>query len=263
MSNFTDPIKVGFGRYLAGFHAQLIGDTKGVRELASREFAKSAVWAPGRMVDQVEDMLAAWRKNDTSHAAQPTPYLPIIIVAMGKDFVAAPAEFGRTGGDAQNVMIPGDPKNRVFKMRTVTADIRVQVVIAAADDPTARSIAMQLQAFTSELANRRFSAVYNLAGVDSLWPVVFELQDLLMPSLPTEQKNLTLLAADLTMRATVPMLLAPKRTEPNDGQGTGANQEDQFGDPSGYLVVQQADGKSFPADLDATNPATWTIGASV
>lgn len=264
MSNFTDPIKAGFGRFLWGFHRQLIGDTPAVREFAAREFSKAAVWAPGRMVDQVEDMLESWRKNDTSESPQPTPFLPIIIAAMTKDFMSAPPEFGRHGGDLIDVMLPNDPKNRMFKMRTVTAEIRTQVVIAAADEPTARSIAMQLHAYCSEMHNRRFAAVYKLAGFDEKWPVQLEIPDLIAPALPNEQKNLTLLAADLTLRATIPMLIAPRSTEPNDGQGEGANQDRPFDpdyDPNGYLVVVEAHGTNLaPIAGDDPVMGEWKVG---
>lgn len=261
MANFTDPIKEGFGRFLHGFHSQLIADTKALREFATRDFSKAAVWAPGRMVDQVDDMLASWRKNDTSQAAQPKTLLPIMIVAMVKDFVAAPPEFGRGGSDPLDVTISADPKGRVFKMRTVTADIRTQVVIVAADDPTARSIAMQLHAYTAAIGNRRFAAIYRLAGLNEKWPVVFELPDLMAPAMPTEQKNLTILAADLTLRATVPMLTAPKSTQPNDGQGQGTNMDDPFGpgyDPSGYLVVSAVEGWNYPPQVGAPSIGNWS-----
>lgn len=260
MSNFTDPIKAAFGAYLAGFHAQLMGDTRGVREFAARDFSKSVVLAPGRMIDAAEDLLATWRKNDTSQGAQPTPYLPIIIVAMAKDYVATGPEYGRTGAEPVDVTIPGDPKRRVFKMQAVTADIRTQLLIAAADEPTARSIALQFHAYTNQIGNRRFAATYRLAGFDEKWPVVFEQPDVMAPSMATDQKNLTILVCDLTMRPTVPLLRAPRASEANDGQGAGANQDDPFGDrydPSGYLVVTQALGASFPPMLGAPSMGDW------
>lgn len=262
MANFTDPIKAGFGRYLQGFHEQLVGDTPGAREFAARTFAKAAAWAPGRMADTVEEMLEAWRKNDTSQAAQPKVYLPVLLVAMDKGFTPAPGDFGANRGDWQDVMIPSDPKRRVFKMRSVTRDIRTVALIAAADDPTAASIALQLQGYCSEMHNRRFAAHYPLAGLDEKWPVSLEVPDILSVSVPTEQKNLTLMAADFTLRATVPMLKAPRSTDPNDGQGAGANQDDPFApgyDPSGYLVVTEAQGTNYPPRIPSEPMGTWTV----
>lgn len=254
MANFTDPIKAAFGRYLQGFYSQLVADTPALAEFAARGFAKSAVWAPGRMVDQVEEMLASWRKNDTAQAARPTPYLPVMIAAMAKDYVPAPPDYSRGLADPIDVMLPNDPLGRVFKMRAVVADVRTQVAIAAPEDSTARSIAMQLQLYASALPNRRFYASYPLAGLDENWPVVLELPDLQAINSPTEVKNLTLLTADIQMRATVPLLSYPKGAEPSDGQGAGTAD-----DPHGYLVVVRADGTNAP-NAGAPAPTTWTVG---
>ena len=254
MANFTDPIKAAFGRYLEAFYNQLIADTPAMAEYAARGFSKSAVWAPGRMVDQVEDMLAAWRKNDTSGAARATPYLPIMIAAMAKDFIPAPSDFSRGLADYADVMIPGDGKERLFHMRAVVADIRTQVAICAPDDSTARSIAMQLHLWASAMPNRRFNATYRMAGFDESWPVVLELPDLQSINNPSEVKNLTILTVDLQMRATVPMLSYPKDTAPNDGNGS-----DTPDDPNGYLVVVRGDGTNAPGP-DAPMPTHWTVG---
>lgn len=242
MANFTDPIKAAFGRYLEAFHAMLIADTPAMAEYAARPFSKSAVWAPGRMVDQVEDMLASWRKNDTSQAARATPFLPIMIAAMSKDFMPAQPDYTRQAADPVDVMIPGDPKARVFKMRAVISEVRVQIAVAAADEPTAKSIAMQLQLYASAMERRRFYSSFPLAGLDTPWPVSVEMPEVSAINMPNEQKNLTILTVDFNLRATVPLLSHPKPGDADgDGQGEGTAQ-----DPDGYLVVQQADIYSWP-----------------
>ncbi len=262
MANFTDPIKAAFGDYLREFHEQLFADTPAMAEFAARPFAEAAVWAPGRMIDQVEDMLASYRKNDNSQAVKPKTPLPIMIACMAKDFVPAPPEFGRGLGDPVDVMIPDDPKERVFSMRVVVAEIRTQVALVAADDATARSMALQLHAWTSAIGNRIFYSTYKLAGIDDRWPVMLEMPDLMAMNSPTEVKNLTMLVLDISLRATVPLLRAPKSTEPNDGQGDGSNQDNQFApdyDPSGYLVVTEANGKNYPPRVGAPAIADWTV----
>lgn len=263
MANFTDPVKVGFGEYLHRWHSMLIADTPAMREYAARPFSQSVMWAPGRMIDQVEEMLESYRKNDNSGAPQPKTKLPIAFACMAKDFVAAPTEFGRGLSDPVDVMIPSDPKNRVFKMRAVFADIRTQVAIIAADEPTARSLAMQLHAFVSSFANRTFGYPVALAGIDDRWPCAIEIPDLMGMNNPTEVKNMTILALDINVRASVPMLMVPKATEPNDGQG-GANASDPFApnyDPPGYLVVVEADGKSYAPGAAADRPmGEWVVG---
>jgi hypothetical protein len=263
MSNFTDPIKIAFGAYLRHFFDLLIADTPAMAEYAERPFAQAAVWAPGRMIDQVEDMLASYRKNDNSQATQPQTPLPIVIACMAKDFVPAPPEFGRGLGDAVDVMIPSDPKQRVFRMRVVVADIRTQVAIVAADDATARSIALQLHAYVSAISQRTFYSSYKLAGIDENWPVMVELPDLMAMSSPLEGiKNLTVLVLDIPLRATVPLLSAPKASQPNDGKGQGPNTDNPFADnydPHGYLVVVQADGRNFPPRVGAPAANEWTV----
>lgn len=248
MANFTDPIKVAFGRYLQGFHAMLIADTPMLTEYAGRRFADSAVWAPDRMVDTVADMIAAWRKNDTSGRARGTPYLPIILAAMSKDYMPATADWSVQAADPVDVMIPDDPKQRMFKMRTAFSEIRVQVAVVAADGATAKSIAMQLQLYSSAKERRRIYAEYKLAGVDTKWPFVWKEPDLNAISLPQEVKNLTVLTVDFTGVASVPMLSFPKSGDVDaDGQGGTSEQGvTNYQDPDGYLVVQQADMTAYP-----------------
>lgn len=253
MANFTDPIKEAFGRYLWLFYSDyLIADTRALAEFRARGFSKSAVWAPGRMVDQVEEMLSSWRKNDNEGTDTPHPKLPVIIAAMSKDYMPAPAEFGRQVLNPIDVMLPDDPKRRVFKMRAVTADIRTQVAICAPEEPTARSIAMQLQMFAGATENRRFYSTYRFAGMDDQWPVVLETPDIQAINVPVgEAKNLTILTVDFQMRATVPMLLAPVTGGDGKGSGTGD-------DPDGYLVVVQANGANGPRPGFLHN-SDWTV----
>ncbi len=223
-------------------------------EYSARGFSKSAVWAPGRMIDQVEDMLAAWRKNDTAQADRATPYLPVMIAAMAKDYVPAPPDFSRQLADPMMVTIPNDPKGRVFSMRAVVSEIRAQIAVCAPEEATARSIAMQLQLFSSAMGNRRFYASYLLAGFSEPWPVVFEQPELMAINVPNDQKNLTIFTVDFTMRATVPLLKAPKMTDA-DADNKGTNDHT---DPDGYLTVQQADIKAHP-DVIGSTPQEWTV----
>lgn len=256
MASIFDPIEAAFGRYLQAFHAGLVGDTPAMREFSARPFAKSAVWAPGRMIDQAEEMLKAWRKNDTSQADQATPYLPVMIAAMSKDFTPAPPEFSRGLSDAYlPVTIPGDVKERVFYLRGAVSDVRAQVAIFSAEPDTAKSIAMQLHTYASAIRNRRFYATYKLAGVGDLWPVVLELPDLMSVPLPTEVKNMTVLTVDISMRATIPLLVKPVAGAADaDGKGTGS--ED---DPDGFMVVSQADLSSWPGAIGDGTADTWSV----
>lgn len=257
MSNFTMPVKVAFARYLREFHSQLIADTPAMQEFAAREYKRVVMWAPDRMIDQATEMLASWRKNDTSQSARPNSALPVMLIAMTKDFVPAPVEFGPGTSFAQDVQIPSDPQNRAFKLRRVTAEIRAQIVIAAAEDVTARSIAMQLHLFVSDPARRYFSATHDLAGLKEDWPVQIENTEVMAVTVPTDVKNLTVLAVDLSLYASVPFLSAPKSTQPNDGKGSGSNQDQPFApgyNPSGFPVVIEAKGFNSPGSVQSGVP---------
>lgn len=253
--SFTDPVKAGFGRYLERFHAQLLADTPAMREFVGRPFASACVWAPGRMIDQANEMLESWRKNDTSQASQARTALPVMVASMSKDFMPAPPDFTRgMSDDFLPVMIPGDAKERVFYMRAVVADIRTQVAIFAPEEGTAKSIAMQMHLFASALPNRRFTSAYRLAGVNDQWPVVLELPDLNAVAAPTDVKNLTILTVDLQLRATIPMLVRPT-PDLADGKGTGTE-----ADPDGFLVVSEVQAKKFAGQLGAGDPVgEWVV----
>lgn len=233
------PVRIGLGLYLQRFHAELSIDTPALAEFAARDFAKTLVMAPGRMIDQAGAMLDAWRANDNTGEAQPRSPLPIMIAALSRDFVpVAPDGGGHAWADKTAVRIPADPKHRMFDLRAVSAEVRAQIVFAAAEPMTAQSLAMQLHMHASQSHRRSFPARYMLAGMVEEWPVKIESSDIIAVASPGDATNLTVLAADLTLRVTIPMLSAPRLTASDaDGQGT-----DDLMDPSGYLGVQEVRG---------------------
>lgn len=230
-------LKIGFGKYIEGFYRSLSPTTKAMEEFVARGLEKSIVFAPSRMVDAAEDMLASWRKNDNNGDGQSTPFLPVIIVATGKDYLPATGDYSIQKGEPEYVVLPVDPKNRVFKMRQMHGDRRAQLVIFSADEPTARSIAAQFSLYCSRYVNRRFSATYRFAGFDLGFPVMLESTDIPATNVTTEQKNLTILAIDLSLRETIPLFNYPLAGEANDGLGILGDPND----PCGYsLVVEVA-----------------------
>ena len=110
--------------------------------------------------------------------------------------------------DAEFVQIPDDPLKRIFKLRTIGLDMRVQIVIISHDEPSARSIAAQFQAFVDQGDKRRFKAVYEFAQTETLWPCQIENTSVPFLNIPSEAENLTLLASDLTLHCTVPLFEA-------------------------------------------------------
>lgn len=252
MENFIDPIKVGFGHYLQRFHKGLFPVTAGLQEFSAREFSKSAVWAPGRMIDQVESMLESWRKNDNADSSQPRPYLPVMIAAMSKDFLPAPPEFTRVVPDDMYVMLPDDPKERIFKLRMASVDVRIQVAIMAQEGPTAYAIALQLDLFAKASENRTFFAPFKLAGFSEAWPMTLEMPELQGISTPVgDTKNLSINTVDIQARGVIPLLRGPGPGEKHDGKGAGT--ED---DPHGYPATIEARGTNGPSSAYA-HPETW------
>lgn len=219
---------------MTGFYHSLVPTTEAMREYVGRGIAKSIVWAPGRMVDQAEEILAQWRRNDNSGEAGSSAFLPVVAVAMAKDYSPVPGDFSRQLAEGQYVMIPADTKERIFKLRQAQGDRRTQIVIFAADEPTARSIATQFGLWVAQFVSRTFDVPYQFAGFTHLWPAMLESTDAPAQNIQHDQKNLTILACDIVLRETIPMFSAPKEGEPNDGKGT-----DPVTDPSGYPGLQQ------------------------
>jgi hypothetical protein len=227
-----EPIKAGFGEYLVGFYGSLTPTTKAMPEFIARGASKSLAYAPSRMVDAVEEMLAAWQRNDTDSAATKPAKLPVILVAMAQDYMPTGRDFTRQIADPMEVIIPGDVKERCFGLRTVAGDIRTQVAIVAADEPTARSIASQFHLFLDAMPNRRFHYSNTFAGATTQWPVQIEAPDVPAIAVKTELKNVVILAIDLTLKAQIPLYDAPQDGDYNDGKGVPGT-----ADPAGYPLV--------------------------
>lgn len=219
---------------MTAFYASLVPTTRAMNEYIARGIDKSIVWVPGRMVDSAEEMLASWQRNDTYSAPTAPAKLPVILVGIADDYTPTGRDFTRQVTRAEWMMIPGDAKERAFKIRTLAADIRAQVVIFSADEPTAHSIAAQFTGFLDDWLNRRFQASYHFAGIDKDFPVQVESPDTPAINVKTELKNVKILALDLTLKAEIPLFQAPAAGEYNDGKGVPGTD-----DPAGYPVVVQ------------------------
>jgi hypothetical protein len=264
MDTFLDSIRKGFAGYLTGFRNSLVADTPALAEYIQRPVAKAIVKVADRMVDDVNKMLDAWRRNNTSQQALATPFLPIMFYATAKDYTASPPDWStRQMADPQLVQIPGDPKNRVLELRSIERDLRAQVVIVAAEDGSASSLATQFHLWVKAKENRRFQAIFSLAGQPTPWPVLIENPDIVAVNAPADlQGNITILAIDISLRPTVPIVKGPPPGEPNDGQGDGS-----YENPSGYTVVVETDatatGRSDLVVSDADSHTTVVTDAGV
>lgn len=227
-----EPIKKAFGEYLGRFYASIVPTTKGLETFVKRGLSQSMVFAPSRMIDAAEDMLASWQRNDSNNAPSAPAKMPVVIVALAKDYVPLGRDFTRQVADPVLAIIPADKKERAFQLRSMAGEIRTQLCIFAHDESSARSLAAQFLLFLDASHNRRFNAFYEFADMRLPWPVQIETPETPASSIQTEAKNLTILAIDLTLRASIPLFEAPKLGKPNDGKGVP-----ESNDPAGYPLV--------------------------
>ena len=235
-----DPIKIAFSHYLERFFAELVPTNREIERYIERPSSTAILYAPGRMVDSVEDMLAKWRKLDQGHTVKGYP-APVMIFAMDRNLTPTGRDYTRQLAEKTMVTISDDPKKRVFGLKTIAADVRLQTAIISHLEPTARSIAAQLLLYVDSLDARRFTAEYAFAGFKTRWPVQIESPEtpaMLIP-LPPEN-NLTCYTVDLNLHCSIPLFYAPKIGEANDGKGTPGDADD----PAGYPVVKQITIKS-------------------
>lgn len=229
------PVKVAVGRLLARFYGDMVPTTPAMDEYVVRGFSKSFVVAPGRMVDQAEEVLALWRRSQNAPgAASSTAFLPVAAVAMAKDVTPIMGDWGMQFWQAQYVRFPDDPKARVFQLRLMQFERRIQLAFFASEEMTGRSMAGQFASWITAPPNRRFKALFPFAGIDHAYPCVLkDARDVTVSHIATGNPAITILTADLTLIENVPLFLCPKVGEPNDGKGAG------FGgaDPHGFPVV--------------------------
>ena len=240
------PVKEAFSAYMVRWYGGLYADTNAIHEYASRGVEKSIIWVPGRMVDAAEEMLAAYRRNDNEGLPGHRSKLPVVMVGMAKDYAPTPGDRGRQTPGRQLIKIeddePGNPAS-IYGYRQAMGDVRAQVVIFAADEPSARSLATQFGLFIAEFDNRRFKAAFTWGQYTVQMPVTLETPDVAFMEIATDTKNLTILAVDLNLTATIPYFDAPRPGEQNDG--TDRN-------PPGYPWVIEVNSVDEVAGISST-----------
>lgn len=230
-----EPVKAGFGQFMGRFFSQIIPTTQPLKEYVARDFDKAVVWCPSRMIDTVTEQLAMWQRNDTDGAPTAPYKLPVIIVAVANDYMPTGRDYRRQLSESVMVTLPGDTKERLFGMRTIAADISVQVAIFATDEPTAKSIASQFISYLDTMGNHTFMSMFPFAGFDLEWPTQIESPEAPASAVDSESKNVRINAVRLNLKTIVPLFNHPKDNEPNDGKGTDGDAND----PHGYPAVTQ------------------------
>ncbi len=239
----TETVKQGIGLYLGRFYSDYFyPDTAASEEWAARGLAKSMQFAPGRLIDNADAMIEKWRANDNTGLKGTSSFLPNVIVAVGKDYTPVLGDYANQLPTWQDFIFPNDPQNRRFQMRLMQGDVRCQVAIFAAEETTAKSIAMQLCLYIKANQNRTFAHTVEFAGITSKWPVQLTTPDVSIIPIPMqEQVNLTVLTVDLMLRASVPIFRSPSVSDARDGKGNPVNPMDA-NNPDGFANVSQVSG---------------------
>lgn len=220
------PSKLAFAEYMARWYTTVYGDTKATEEFASRGAAKAIKLVAGRMIDDVKAMLDSYQRDQQGeHGANSK--LPIVFVALARDYTTTGGDWGGRQVSRRLVRLADGDDASVYGLRLAMHDVRAQVVVMAADEGSARSLAAQLGLFVGDIANRRFTAKHEFGQYTIPAPIVIENPDLMFGS-AGESKTMTILIADLTLKVSMPYLDAPKQGEENDGTANV---------PPGYPVV--------------------------
>lgn len=233
--NTDNEVKAGFGRYMGRFFNRLVADTKGLEEFKQRPLNKAIAYAPSRMIDSAEELVLRWQKEQGDDIKSAHNRLPIILIAVDRDFTpTGRSEHSFQVTDSPLTVMKSDPKQRAFKVRTVGATHRTQVLIASHDTASAKSIASQLMLFIDAFENRRLTIDHTFSGITEQWVAQVESADTPVMSIPTGIKNLVMLTIDLRIKTTLPMYEAPKLGEANDGKGDPEDPNDL----AGYLIYE-------------------------
>ena len=232
MDGITFPVKAAFSGYMTRwYNGSVYGDTPAVKEFLQRGLARSMMWAPARMVDAAEDMLAAYRKNENGPKGA-NSLLPVVLVAMAKDYNPTGSDMGGHQVRRQLIAFDEGPDASMYGYRQAEGDVRTQVLIMAGDEPSAKSLAAQFSWYVAQLGNRRFKVQHTFGQYSFELSATVETPEITFMAVANEQKNLTMLVADLTIRTLFPFLDAPMDGQPNDGSTNN---------PPGYPRLQQID----------------------
>lgn len=206
--------KEGFGWYMVNWFNKLYADTPALKDFRSRRVAQAIQWAPSRMLDKVESMLAQYRKNENGPPGSTTK-LPVMLLATDDDFLGTGADFGghHTGFERVQILEGGS----WYDYRQHMHDRRIQVVIIASDGDTAKSLAAQLSSYMQEPHHRYMDAQYIFGQYTIPSPMQLETKRIDWMRIETDQKNIKVLAADIALKCVVPVLRGPGEDEPNDG----------------------------------------------
>ena len=203
--------KAAFGELMGRFYASLRGTTPALREYASRGLIRSIAFAKDRTIDDVESMIATWRENRNLAGSTPTTaFIPMILVTVERGFMVTGSDFASPITDTMTVALNAEKPHELVGVQTIIYDQKAQIVIIAADHPTARGIAAQFTLFLANVDNRRFYASYaDPYGNEIKMPCVLESPEVFPMIGNPDQKNMTVIIFDTTWKESVPYFSLP------------------------------------------------------
>ena len=203
--------KAAFGELMGRFYASLRGTTPALREYASRGLIRSIAFAKDRTIDDVESMIATWRENRNLAGSTPTTsFIPMILVTVERGFMVTGSDFASPITDTMTVALNTEKPDESVGVQTIIYDQKAQIVIIAADHPTARGIAAQFTLFLANVDNRRFYASYaDPYGNEIKMPCVLESPEVFPMIGNPDQKNMTVIIFDTTWKESVPYFSLP------------------------------------------------------
>lgn len=244
-----DQIKIGFAQYMhrwfKGIYPDYV-DTKGVRAFLERPFSQGVQWAPSRMLDAAEEMLSAYQKNKNGPDGQSTLF-PVVLMAIDDNFLTTGSDWG--GQQVGRRLVAIEEGGSWYGYKHVMQDRRVQVVIIASEAGTAQSLAAQLTSFVAEPHNRYLDAPYAFGQYRVSMPITLESNRIDWMDVKNDVKNIKILAADFTLKCTIPYFDAPRQGEPNDGS---TNVPPGFPRVGVVEHLDQVSGRKSTVDSDGT-----------
>lgn len=241
------PLRTAFAtEVMKPWYDSIYGDTNATLEFSQRGFAHCCQWASGRMVDDAKAILESYQKNDNAPQGQSTK-LPFVAIAMAKDYTPMGADWG--GRQLGRKLVAIEPGGSAYGFRMAMHDTRIQIAIFAHDVDSAKSLAAQFCLHVGQFAHRRFKAIHEFGQYQIPMPVVFESPDPSFMAVDTGQKNVTILVADMFLKASIPYFDAPKPGQENDGSTNN---------PPGYALVERVNLTDLVTGLEAvtTEPGT-------
>lgn len=175
-----------------------------MREFNNRPVNSKLKIVTGRLVDQIEQMLAKWRENpdkDKSHHK-----LPVFIMGFGKEYSSTGLEKGRS--ISQNNFVVRDKDGHYFNLRVDKHDQRVQIALFSQDEESAFRFSSQFKLYCSRTENRNQYAITTYNDIDYTFPMTLEDNNIFGVNQTIDsQDNLTILVFDLTFNCNTPYFL--------------------------------------------------------